>query len=366
MTNVSTKPYDLAVIIGRFQIPHVGHKMLFDLAKTQSDTVLVLLGSANKASSVKHPFSVEQRILMLESFTENTNVKFIFDGINDYMYTDNEWIKQVQQKITLSLMPTGWRDKDDYKVCIVGNKKADTGYLEWFPQYDLVTLNETKVLNIDATRLRDAYFSVGPEGLYGTAYDMVPPSAMTFLRAFAAVLGDHKYSPQWNRLHEEWTMLRDYKAPFPPVFVTVDAVVIKSGHILLIQRGDAPGKGLWALPGGFLDVSKKETIKQACLRELNEETKIDLPPRLIEGAIKATHVFDHPDRSERGRTITHAFLFNLDGKDLSSGLPRVKGSDDACDAKWFPLSDIDKNPRMLYEDHGDIITKMIGFAEGGK
>ena len=58
-------------------------------------------------------------------------------------------------------------------------------------------------------------------------------------------------------LVEEQAYIKRYKdiwadAPYAPTFVTTDAVVIQSGHVLLVKRRTAPGKGLWALPGGFL------------------------------------------------------------------------------------------------------------------
>ena len=58
---------------------------------------------------------------------------------------------------------------------------------------------------------------------------------------------------------------KDYKAqfsmlPYPPVFVTGDAVVTCAGHLLVVERGGMPGKGLWALPGGF--INQKETVEE--------------------------------------------------------------------------------------------------------
>jgi bifunctional NMN adenylyltransferase/nudix hydrolase len=99
-------------------------------------------------------------------------------------------------------------------------------------------------------------------------------------------------------------------------FVTADAVVVQSGHILLVERGRAPGKGLLALPGGF--VNPEERIRDAAIRELREETSISdgkgqIPPAMLASFIEdaRTRVFDAPNRSLRGRIITHAFLFRL-------------------------------------------------------
>jgi bifunctional NMN adenylyltransferase/nudix hydrolase len=99
----------------------------------------------------------------------------------------------------------------------------------------------------------------------------------------------------------------------------------------------------------------------AAVRELCEETKIDVPKPVIYGSLKDDHIFEAPGRSLRGRIITRAFLFKLpeyvvDGKVV---LPKVKGSDDAEKAKWFPLSEVLEMSDKLFEDHHAIIETMI-------
>ncbi len=135
--------------------------------------------------------------------------------------------------------------------------------------------------------------------------------------------------------------------------MTVDALVVQKGHILLIERGDHPGKGLLALPGGFVD--QEERLLDACLRELDEETQLNVPVSVLKGAIKQQRVFDDPHRSSRGRTITHAFYIVLPDE---VELPTVCGSDDAKDAMWVPLAELDSS--QLYEDHYFIIQAMLG------
>ena len=135
--------------------------------------------------------------------------------------------------------------------------------------------------------------------------------------------------------------------------MTVDGVVVQSGHILLIERRARPGAGLWALPGGFLDAN--ETLLEACIRELREETRLKVPTPVLKGSLKGEAVFDNPYRSARGRTITQAFYFVLQPE---AALPKVKGSDDAKSAFWLPLAQLD--PSRLYEDHYFIIQKMLG------
>jgi len=136
--------------------------------------------------------------------------------------------------------------------------------------------------------------------------------------------------------------------------VTADAVVIQSGHILMIKRRSEPGKGLWALPGGFLNANTDKSVKDAAVRELKEETGIKVPTPVLYGSIHDEKVFDAISRSARGRTITHAFKFVLpDGP-----LPKVKGMDDAEKASWIPIGELDSS--TCFEDHYELITHFIG------
>jgi bifunctional NMN adenylyltransferase/nudix hydrolase len=143
---------------------------------------------------------------------------------------------------------------------------------------------------------------------------------------------------------------------YAPTFITGDSVVICAGHVLLIKRRAEPGKGLWAMPGGYMMAEKDRSVRDTALRELREETKIKVPMPVLIGSIKRSQVFDAIDRSPRGRIVTHAFLIELelvDGK-----LPQVKGSDDAEKAKWVPLSRVFR--WECFEDHYEIIQNMVG------
>jgi bifunctional NMN adenylyltransferase/nudix hydrolase len=140
-------------------------------------------------------------------------------------------------------------------------------------------------------------------------------------------------------------------------FVTVDALVTAGAQVLLVQRGHAPGKGLWALPGGFLDGS--ERLLDAAIRELREETRISCSDAELHRAFRGAAVFDHPQRSQRGRTITHAHHFALDPK---AAPPSVEGGDDADAARWVDLPKIPAMTRDLCEDHYQIIDHFLSIA----
>ncbi len=133
-----------------------------------------------------------------------------------------------------------------------------------------------------------------------------------------------------------------YKNPVP----TVDAIIYDSGNIVLIRRGQEPFKGKWALPGGFVEYG--ETVEQAAIREMKEETYLDV--RLIE----LLGVYSAPDRDPRKHTISTVFVAQPTKGEL-------KGGDDASEAAWFSLETLDLS--SLAFDHSQIVRDMIAWTE---
>lgn len=184
-----------------------------------------------------------------------------------------------------------------------------------------------------------------------TLKNTVPPATFDQVTAL-------RQSPLFPGLAEEHRYLEDYKAswavaPYPVVLNSVDMVLVHSGSLLLIERGRVPGKGLWALPGGF--VEPDEWLLDAALRELHEETGLQLHPAKVDEHLKGSKVFDDPWRSGRGRVITHAFHFELDGLDK----PFVYGQDDAAAARWVPLADLNAMRGRFFDDHSRIIAHFL-------
>jgi bifunctional NMN adenylyltransferase/nudix hydrolase len=243
------------------------------------------------------------------------------------------------------------------RIGLIGHSKDQSSYyLRLFPQWGSVDVANTG--SMSGSELREAIFasdlgawedarvSVG-----SNAAALVPAPVLARLSAFVR-------TAEFKHLRDEFDFVRSYRArwadaPHAPTFVTVDAVVVQSGHVLLVERNARPGKGQWALPGGFLD--DNETLRAAVLREIKEETRIKVPLPVLAGSIKSEGVFDDPYRSARGRTITHAFLIHLPP---DTELPKVRGDDDAAAAFWVPLAELD--PERMFEDHYFIIQRMVG------
>jgi len=135
-----------------------------------------------------------------------------------------------------------------------------------------------------------------------------------------------------------------YVYDWPRPMVTVDTVVFgHSRHIgtkvLLIKRGKKPYKGMWALPGGFVELD--EELEAAAARELAEETG------LVGVKLKQLHTFGKCGRDPRGRQISVVYTGIVE-----IGLQNVQGGDDADAARWFEIEDL---PAELAFDHSRII-----------
>ena len=352
---MSDRKYDLAVFIGRMQPLHNGHVQNINNALEIADNVLVIVGSANQPRTPKNPFTVGERTQMIKTVFPQDRVQV--EGVEDY-YPDALWLKGVQTVAHKHIISAGIELFTDAKIAILGHDKDHTSfYLNEFPTWDFIDIGHRLrhadfPRIIDATDIRNNYFGGA------VIVDEVPVEVSAFLQKF------HN-TPEYNMLVEEQAYIKRYKeiweaAPYAPTFVTTDAVVVQSGHVLLVKRRTQPGKGLWALPGGFLN--QKERLEEGVIRELREETKLKVPVRVLEGSIQHKHttVFDAPNRSLRGRTITNAFLIDLESQPK---LPKVKGADDAEEAKWFPLNVVDAMGSILFEDHKLIIQTMVAKLE---
>ncbi len=137
---------------------------------------------------------------------------------------------------------------------------------------------------------------------------------------------------------------------FPPFAVTVDIVILTMSEgrlqVLLVRRGVEPFQGRWAIPGGFKRPA--ETLDQAAMRELAEETSVDGAQLLTQfGA------YGDPGRDPRMNVVTVAYTAVL--RDVGE----VVAGTDAADASLFPVSDVLDGKIELAFDHGRIVRDAI-------
>ena len=344
--------YDTAIYIGRFEPPHAGHVALLERALQCAHQAIVVIGSAWQVRSPKNPFTWQERADMLRAAlpaTDRARLRVL--PVRDY-YNEARWVAAVRAAVA-DCTPPGAR------IALVGHfKDATSSYLRAFPGWELVHVQRQG--SIDATTIRNTYFGATPD----TAMQALAPLAQQMPASTLAALDGFAQQPDYLHLQEEWRMLRDFRAswasaPYPPVFTTVDALLRCQDQVLLIRRARAPGKGQWAVPGGFLE--QRETLWQSCLRELAEETHCALPEAVLRAALREVAVFDHPDRSQRGRTITHAHYFDL-GDFGAAPLPAVQGDDDALLARWVPVADLPAMEDAFFEDHFHMLDHFLGLT----
>ena len=337
-----SRKYDTLVLIGRFQPIHNAHLEIIKRATALCEQLVIITGSAAQPRTYKNPFTSAERSQMIKYAAGGLSMLISVEENPDTIYNDQAWAVRVQALVAKHTKPGD-------KVGIIGHKKDDSSfYLDMFPQWGFENVELIEFLS--AVNIRDLYFKrdVNMSFIKG----VVPQSTFEFLTKF-------KSTPEYEQIIKEREFVINYKKqyaslPYPPIFSTADAVVIQSGHILLIKRRAEPGKGLWALPGGYVNANTDKSVEDAAIRELREETLIKVPAPVLRGSSVRSKVFDAVDRSPRGRIITHAFFIRLpDGE-----LPKVKGSDDAEKARWVPIAEV--RSEECFEDHYEIIQHFLG------
>lgn len=136
--------------------------------------------------------------------------------------------------------------------------------------------------------------------------------------------------------------------PAQPV-VAVGAVVIHGGAVLLVRRREPPNQGLWAVPGGSVELG--ETLQEAAAREVLEETGVR-----IRGG-RPVYVFDAVHRDAAGRVRYHYVVADVLGEYLG-GEPAAR--DDALDARWVGAAELDS--LAVSETTLDLLRNTLRFG----
>lgn len=347
---------DVAVYIGRFNPFHLGHAYILKEALENYKLTIVLIGSSGLSRSIKNPFTYNERESMISCFASHSDLhhKLIILPLNDYPYNDNYWIQEVQKKVKKGITEFCIRENIILSdITLIGaNKDKSTSYLNYFSDWNLSLKSGYK--NISGTNIRNTIFNDK------SVLDKVPVSSANFITEFIKTF-------EFELLQQEYEYISNYKnawnsAPYPPVFVTTDVVLIQANHVLVITREKLPGKGLWALPGGFID--QNERLQDCAIRELMEETgilfhdEVNTQKKLL-NSIKGKEIFDNPNRSLRGRVISTAFLIELH----EEFFPEVKGMNvpgtdevETSNVKWIPIQEALSRTNMWFEDHYAILS----------
>lgn len=119
---------------------------------------------------------------------------------------------------------------------------------------------------------------------------------------------------------------REY--PDKPV-LGVGAVIIREGRILLVRRGSDPGRGVWSVPGGVVELG--ESLRNAVRREVREECGVEVEVGDL------CWVSEVVERDEMGRIRFHYVILDFFA-DYVSG--ELRAGSDALEARWVPLRDL--------------------------
>jgi bifunctional NMN adenylyltransferase/nudix hydrolase len=342
------------VVIGRFPFALREHVAGIERALDECDRVVVVIRAAFHPRIPRDPFTWQERAQMLRSsLAPAAGGRVTFIPARDQS-DDARWAREVRAAVQAA-SPSASKAR----LYVEGSPA-------WAcPEFDGWTRMEGDVGNEHAASRHLAMILQASSAQDTTPHDTVDAA----LERAAAVAASSALQAlrEWTRgaefpelCQEQQALDRDRaqwrSAPYEPIFSTVDCVTTCAGHVLLVKRKHRPGAGLWALPGGF--VEPRESLRSAALRELREETGIDLDERALRGAVREARVFDHPDRSQRGRSITHAHLIDLGHREL----PKVEGSDDAAQAAWIPIASLASLEMRLFEDHFQILDAFLALT----
>jgi len=133
----------------------------------------------------------------------------------------------------------------------------------------------------------------------------------------------------------------------------VGLYVVKDGKVLLVRRGNEPGRGKWSLPGGRIRFGERS--EEAALREMREETGLEVRLRRV------VDVVDVFWRSEMGELLEHFVIVDFEAEVIGGEL---RPADDALDARWFSPEELKglemtESTRRFLEEH------FLGGAERG-
>lgn len=329
--------FDLAVLLDAFEPYLLTHRAGIAQALSRAPRVRLLVGSARSARSLRHPWTAQERVEMIhKDLSPQDNARVEIRLLRDHLYDEAQWLREIQ----LACADANLHGGRVVQIMRPGQRAA----LPRWQEAPVMQAPDAKLME-----LRRAVF--GPPAAAIELERIAPPSTLSCLARWQA-------QPWFAQLRSEYADIETFHeswkcAPYPPIFVTTDAVVLHRGHLLLIRRARAPGKGLWALPGGFIEPD--EPLLHGCLREIYEETGLDLTPRMTSHCRVQATVFDAPHRSLRGRTITHAYRFDLHDDEQ----PAVAGGDDAGDARWIPLARVFEMEEEMFEDHFHIASKLL-------
>lgn len=308
-----------ALVIGRFQIVHNGHKDLFlQLKEKNLSEVLAVIGVAKEIGTPKDVFSGEECKKMLEPVLKEIGLNYSI-----YLVPDINNPPKYEQHVKSIL---GYQNNEKI-ILFSGNSYTYNCFKDKAYQ---ILIPEKRVLT-HANEIREMIADDNPEW-----EKHLPDSTISFLyenngiEKIKKAYGGNKMTGFKNTAD---IIIECYKEN-------------EFKGIVLIQRRYDPFKGSWALPGGHLD--KGETLEQAAVREALEETSLEVK------LVRQLGTYSGLDRDPRGHVISTAYIARAEGEPVAKS--------DAVNAKIFSLDEL---PDKLAFDHEDILKDYLKVRENG-
>lgn len=341
----------------RAQGYHKEHHAHVQRAVAENQCTIVLFGSANRRISTKNPFSAAQRIGMLyanvKSDPKLVDASIFGMGIDDHP-CNIAWRDNV-----LAKLQSFFGTDEDFEYTLYGSEKdASSFYLKLFPMWKK-SLNAISS-DADATEIRELYFKGKQTVAFLRDHPFITDATLNTLMLM-------KYNPilqnEYDYYQREAITFGNYKYPETLNFCCSDSVVVVNGKVLMIERGNPnmPGFGCVALPGGFKN--NDETFFDASIRELDEETCLQVSYNDLIDSHVGCWMFDDPKRSLGLVRCTMAQLFDLSHLYEGDDKPQVTPKDDARATMWVDIESL-YTMSNVYDDHAKIVYDMVTMFKG--
>ena len=185
--------YDFMIFIGRFQPVHAAHVKTLDRALAMARHVVVLVGSANEARTIRNPFSFEERAdLVHGAVTADDRARVHVTPVRDVAGDDAAWMQNVYAAARGIICQYETRGP---RIGLIGQRKDATSYyLNLFPDWEFV--EAPLEIGINATDVREAYFDT-PAMRRGVRANL-PAATLCFLQQFARQSAYHKLNRDYQ------------------------------------------------------------------------------------------------------------------------------------------------------------------------
>ncbi|KAB8033174.1 adenylyltransferase/cytidyltransferase family protein [Fluviispira multicolorata] len=326
--------YDATVFIGRFQPFHKGHVNSVKIALRNSKQLIIVLGSYRLSSSVRGPWSAEERIAMIQSALSQAQLKKIkFICIRDRLYNEEIWksniINEVEKKVGFGK-----------SIALIGHEKDSSSYyLRLFPQWNFMETGNYQ--DVNATDFRINYFL---EHYKKSLYDNIPEKIIPFLQKY-------KKSANFKVLKAKFNALESLKVHIKKGAekTVCNALIMCGGYFLFVKRKEILSQGLYSLPEA--NPMPQESYFDCISRGLKEETGLNISTEKLRDCYKKEGTFDYAERNPLEKSVSHTLFFEI--KEIP--FPKVTAGKNIAEVEWVLYDDVYLKENCFYSDFFQII-----------